>query len=158
MSKIIAFLNLLKFSKVDISITLLEQLDLQKTYPAYFLTDSWYTSPKLINAAARLGFQTIGGLKTNRIFYPAGIRQKLSEFVKYISDSDLGLVTVKEKQYKVYRYEGKMNGLENAVVLINWEVGSPNSDPKYHLCSDVSLDTKTIMEYYSRRWEIGVPR
>lgn len=123
-------------SKVDISITLLEQLDLQKTYPTYFLTDSWYTSPKLIKAAARLGFQTIGALKSNR------------------SDSDLGLVTVKEKQCKVYRYEGKMNGLENAVILITWETNSPNSDPKYLLCSDVSLDTKTIMKYYSRRWEI----
>jgi len=141
-------------SKVEISMNLLRQLDLQKTYPAYFLIDSWYTSPKLINEAAKLGFQTIGALKSNRIFYPAGIRQSLNEFVKYITDYDLDLVTVKEKQYKVYRYEGKMNDLENAVILITWDVSSPNSEPKYLLSSDVSLDSQTIMEYYSKRWEI----
>lgn len=141
-------------SKVDISITMLKQLDLQKSYPAYFLIDSWYTSPKLINEAVKLGFQTIGALKSNRIFYPAGIKQKLNEFVKYITNSDLDLVIVKGKKYKVYRYEGKMNNLENAVILITWDANSPNSEPKYLLCSDVSLDSKTIMEYYSKRWEI----
>jgi SRSO17 transposase len=141
-------------SKVDFSINLLKQLDLQQKHPAYFLTDSWYTSPKLINEATRLGYQTIGALKSNRIFYPAGIRQKLSEFVQYITDSDLDLVTVKEKKYKVYRYEGKMNNLENAVILFTWDANSPSADPKYLLCSDVSLDSKTIMEYYSKRWQI----
>lgn len=134
-------------SKVDISINLLKYLDLQKKHSAYFLTDSWYTSPKLINEAAKLGYQTIGTLKSNRIFYPAGIRLKLSEFVQYITDSDLDLVTVKGKKYKVYRYEGKMNNLENAVILITWDANSPNAEPKYLLCSDVSLDSKTIMEY-----------
>lgn len=141
-------------SKVDMSIKLLEGLELQKRYSAYFLTDSWFTSPKLINKAAALGFHTIGALKSNRIFYPAGIRQKLCDFVQYISSSDLDLVTVKGKKYKVYRYEGKMNDLENAVVLITWDANFPNCEPKYLLCTDVSLDSKTIMEYYSKRWGI----
>jgi hypothetical protein len=141
-------------SKVDISINLLKQLDLQQKHPAYFLTDSWYTSPKLVNEAAVLGYQTIGALKANRIFYPAGIRQKLSEFAQYITDSDLDLVTVNGKKYKVYRYEGKMNKLENAVILFTWDADSPSAEPKYLLCSDVSLDSKIIMEYYSKRWHI----
>lgn len=140
-------------SKVDISIQLLKGLDIQSRYPTYFLTDSWYTFPKLINEAATLGYHTIRALKSNRIFYPAGIRQSLSGFIQYITDSDLDIVTVKGKKYKVYRYEGKMNGLENAVILITWDNAS-NSEPKYFLCSDVSLDSKTIMEYYSKRCEI----
>ena len=141
-------------SKVELSMDLLRQLNLQKEYPSYFLIDSWYTSPKLINEAAKLGFQTIGALKCNRLFYPAGIRQNLNAFVKYITDCDLDLVTVKEQQYKVYRYEGKVSGLENAVILITWDTSSPNSEPKYLLSSDVSLDSQTIMDYYSKRWEI----
>jgi len=147
--------NNLEFkSKVDISIDMLKCLELQKEYRSYFLIDSWYTSPKLINKAAEIGFHTIGALKSNRIFYPMGIRHKLSEFIQYITDSDLDLVTVKGKDYKIYRYEGHMNDLENAVVLITWDISSPNAEPKYILCTDVTLDSKTIMLYYSKRWHI----
>lgn len=47
---------------------------------SYFLCDSWYTSVKVIDSFIRKGFYTIGALKTNRVIYPCGIRQKVSEF------------------------------------------------------------------------------
>ena len=42
----------------------------------YFLCDSWYTTAKVMDCFIRKGFYTVGALKTNRILYPCGIRQK----------------------------------------------------------------------------------
>ena len=45
-----------------------------------------------------------------------------SEFAALLSvtRSDFNLVTVKNQNYYVYRYEGKLNGIENAVVLLSY--------------------------------------
>jgi hypothetical protein len=53
---------------------------LQREKESYVLVDSWYTSEKCINGSQKLGFQVIGGIKSNRIFYPDGIKNKLNEF------------------------------------------------------------------------------
>ena len=45
-----------------------------------FLCDSWYTSVKVMDSFIQKGFYTIGALKTNRIIYPFGIRQKSQRF------------------------------------------------------------------------------
>ncbi|TGY97178.1 hypothetical protein E5329_05730 [Petralouisia muris] len=47
---------------------------------SYFLCDSWHTSVKVMDSFIRKGFYPIGALKTNRVIYPCGIRQKVSEF------------------------------------------------------------------------------
>ena len=75
-----------------------------------------------MDAFIKKGFYTIGTLKTNRILYPCGIKQKISEFVLYLrkTDSDVSLVTVGSRNYYVYRYEGNLNGIDNAVVLISY--------------------------------------
>ena len=53
------------------------------------------------------------------MLYPFGIKKKLNEFAALLSVThlDFHLVTVKNQKYFVYRYEGKLNGIENAVVL-----------------------------------------
>ena len=70
----------------------------------------------------RKGFYTIGALKTNRIIYPCGIRQKASAFALHLRkiDSAVSLVTVGGREYYVYRYEGELNDIPNAVVLISY--------------------------------------
>ena len=77
---------------------------------------------KIINTFAGRGFHTIGALKTNRMLYPFGIKKKLNEFAALLSvtHSDFHLVTVKNETYYVYRYEGKLNGIENGVVLLSY--------------------------------------
>lgn len=55
---------------------------------SYFLCDSWYTSAKVMDSFIQKGFYTIGALKTNRIIYPCGIRQKASEFALHLRRSD----------------------------------------------------------------------
>ena len=123
--------------------------------PAYFLTDSWYTNAGIIDACASRGYNFIGAMKTNRIIYPQGIHISIAEFAaKYIEKNDVDPVTVNGKKYYVYRYEGKLNGIDNAVVIMSWPASS-FKNPKalrVFLCTDTSLKTVTILEYYSRRW------
>jgi hypothetical protein len=75
-----------------------------------------------MDAFVKKGFYTVGALKTNRILYPHGIKQKLSELAIHIrkTDSAVSLVTAHSRSYYAYRYEGNLNGIENAVVLITY--------------------------------------
>ena len=127
--------------------------------PGYALTDSWYTCPKLVNAFSSKGYHTIGALKTNRIIYPQGINISISEFASaYIQKSDSSLVTVGKDKYWMYRYEGKLNGIDDAVVLISYPedaFGNPTALRAF-LCTDLELDTLTILQYYHNRWDIEV--
>ena len=101
-------------SKIDIVQSIAKELPVPPVMSC-FLCDCWYISEKIINAFAGKGFHTIGALKTNRMFYPFGIKKKLNEFAALLSvtHSDFHLVTMKNPKYYVYRYEGKLNGIEN---------------------------------------------
>lgn len=122
----------------------------------YVLMDSWYPSASVLQTCAERGFHVISGLKTNRIFYPQGIRQSLKDFASYISKTDTDLVTIGSSDYRVYRYEGKLNVVENAALLLCWKDGE-GFDPKHmkaFLSTDVSLSNVEILSYYSKRWAI----
>lgn len=65
-------------------------------------------------------------------------------------------MTIGSSAYRVYRYEGKLNLLENAVLLLCWKEGE-GFDPKQmkaFLSTDVSLSHTEILSYYSKRWAI----
>lgn len=67
-------------------------------------------------------------------------------------------MTVKNQKYYVYRYEGKLNGIENAVVLLSYPekaFGNPKALRAF-LSTDVSLLTDEILSYYVCRWPIEV--
>ena len=67
-------------------------------------------------------------------------------------------MTVKNQKYYVYRYEGKLNGIENAVVLLNYPekaFGIPKALRAF-LSTDVSLSTDEIISYYVCRWPIEI--
>ena len=128
--------------------------------PSFFLCDCWYSCAKVMDAFVSKGFYTIGALKTNRIIYPAGIRQNISKFAQLICKTDLNvnLVTVGKRQYYVCRYEGHLNDLEHAVVLISYPkdaFGVPRALRAF-ICTDISLSTQEILNYYLERWTIEV--
>ena len=139
--------------------------DIAKELPAppvqsYFLCDCWYVSEKIINTFAVQGFHTIGALKTNRLLYPSGMKKKLSELAAELSvtHKNFDLVTVKGKNYYVYRYESNLNGIENAIVLFSYPekaFGKPKALRTF-LCMDVSLSTNEILDNYVCRWPIEV--
>ncbi len=61
-------------------------------------------------------------MKTNRLLYPSGMEKKLRELAAELSVTprEFDLMTVKKRNYYVYRYEGNLNGIENAVVLFSY--------------------------------------
>ena len=127
---------------------------------SYFLCDSWYTCGDIMDAFIKKGFYTIGALKTNRILYPCGIKQKISEFALHLrkTDADVSLVTVGSRSYYVYRYEGSLNGIDNAVVLISYPKDAFHA-PKALLAfisTDISLSTREILDKYVERWPVEV--
>ncbi|OAS13252.1 hypothetical protein A8708_10640 [Paenibacillus oryzisoli] len=89
-------------------------------YGGYALVDSWFTCARVIDSYAAAGYHLIGGLKTNRIIYPQGIRISIQDFAAHMYKEDIRLVTVNETSYWTYRYEGALNDIENAVVLLCW--------------------------------------
>ena len=127
---------------------------------AYFLCDCWYVSEKMINTFVQKGFHTIGALKTNRLLYPSGMKKKLSELAAELSVTEKGfdLVTVKKRKYYVYRYEGNLNGIENAVVLLSYPekaFGNPKALRAF-ISTNVALSTLEILSCYVCRWPIEV--
>ncbi len=67
-------------------------------------------------------------------------------------------MTVNGSSYWVYRYEGALNDIENAVVLLCWPKDAFQVPKALHafLCTDVSLETQTILDYYSKRWPVEI--
>ena len=123
---------------------------------AYALCDSWFTCEKVVNAHFAKGYHLIGGLKTNRNIFPKGIKISVSKFAKYIEKNDVCLVTVNHSRYYVYRYEGNLKGIDNAIVLFCWpeKAFKKPGALRAFLCTDTELNTGTILEYYSKRWPI----
>ena len=128
------------------------------TGAAYGLCDCWFTCQSVIEAHLKQGYYFIGGLKSNRVIYPQGIRLQIKEFAQYIEQSDVHLVTVGRSEYWVYRYEGSLKGIDQAVVLLCWPKSAFKKAYALHafLCTDTELPTKTILEYYSQRWPIEI--
>lgn len=122
----------------------------------YLLVDSWYTSAKILLHGLINGCYTIGRIKSNRVIYPAGIKTNVKKFSSYIRTNETSLVTASNNKYYVYRYEGKLNDIENVVVLISWTKNDLSDNPAFIISTDVSLDNKTIISYYEKRWDIEV--
>lgn len=144
-------------SKIEIVQCIINELP-QPPYTAYFLCDSWYASNKLMDAFAQKGFETIGALRTNRIIYPNQIRQQAKQFVLSIckDDPNVRLVTVGKRNYYVYRYQGKMNYHDDAVVLLSYPenaFGEPKA-LRVFISTRTALSAQEILGIYALRWRI----
>ncbi len=74
------------------------------------------------------------------------------------TSSIFDLVTVKKQKYYVYRYEGKLNGIENAVVLLSYPekaFGNPKALRAF-ISTNAALSTQEILSWYVCRWPIEV--
>ena len=92
--------------------------------------------------------------------YPCGIKQKISGFALHLrkTDSNVSLVTVCSRSYYVYRYEGSLNGIDNAVVLISYPKDAFHAPKalRAFISTDVSLSTREVLDKYVERWPIEV--
>ena len=61
-------------------------------------------------------------------------------------------------EYWLHRYEGALNGIDKAVVLISYPksaFGNKNA-LRVFICSDCGLADETILGHYTHRWKIEV--
>lgn len=148
-------------SKIDIVKQIAEELPMAPT-TSYLLCDSWYVCEKVVNAFICKGFHTVGALKTNRILYPYGVKMKVHEFAEKLIEAQcrelFHLVTVKGRKYYVYRYEGNLNGIENAAVLLSYPAKSFGKVKtlRAFICTNAALSDQEILNLYAVRWEIEV--
>ncbi|MCR4435758.1 MAG: IS701 family transposase [Clostridiales bacterium] len=142
-------------NKQQLAVQLIDEF-LPVTEVTYLLIDAWYTSGKMMLHALSKGYHTIGRIKPNRVIYPAGIKTNVKEFSKLVSKEETRPVTVGDQTYYVYRYEGKINDLENTVILFSWSKKDLSDGPVFIISTDVSLTTSRIIEYYLKRWDIEV--
>ena len=141
-------------SKVKIVQEIADELPIPPVI-SYFLCDSWHACGDIMDAFIKKGFYTISALKTNRVLYPCGIKQKVSEFALHLrkTDADVSLVTVGSRSYYVYWYEGSLNGIENAVVLISYPKDAFHVPKalRAFISTNVSLNTREILDTYVER-------
>ena len=68
------------------------------------------------------------------------------------------IVTVRKQKYCVYRYEGRLNGIKNSVVLLTYPAVAfgKESALRAFISTDASLSTEEILALYVHRREIEV--
>ena len=73
-------------------------------------------------------------------------------------DSLFCIVTVKGRKYHVFRYEGNLNGIENAVVLITYPVGALGKKTalRAFISTNTVFSAEEILDFYVQRWNIEV--
>jgi len=143
-------------TKVEMTVDVLKSLP--DRAGAYILMDSWYTNSDILGECRKKDCHLIGAMKTNRILYPNGHRTSAMDYARSLSPGQFHLATVKGRAYWVHRYEGSLNKIPEAVVLLSYPkeaFGNPKA-LRVFLCSDLSLDDRTVLEYYSHRWKIEV--
>ena len=146
-------------SKIEIVQSIINELP-KPPGSAYFLGDSWYTSNKLMDDFAKKRFETIGALRTNRIIYPNQTRQQAKHFAPDIckDDPNVSLVTVGKRSYYVYRYQGKMNDCDDAVVLLSYPKNAFGEAKvlRVFISTRTELSAQEILSLYANRWSIEV--
>lgn len=68
------------------------------------------------------------------------------------------LVKVGGHEYWVHRYEGALNGIGHAAVLLSYPKNSFGKGQalRLFLCSDPDFSDEEILSHYARRWKIEV--
>lgn len=140
-------------NKQELAITLIDDF-----YPitevTYLLIDAWYTLGKVMLHAISMGYHTIGMIKSNRVIYPGGIKTNIKIFSQLIHKDETYPITMDGVTYYLYRYEGKINDVENTVILFSRTKEDSLDQPVLIVSTDVILDDAKVIEYYQKHWDI----
>ena len=144
-------------TKVDMTKAAIQSLP-NTDQPVYVLMDSWYTNSGILDACREKNLHLIGAMKTNRILYPNGPRVSAADYASTLKIGQFHSVTVKGREYLVHRYEGRLNKIPHAVVLLSYPKSAFGQKKalRVFLCSDMTLSDEEILEHYTHRWPIEV--
>lgn len=155
----IKFYDKSKMSKIEMAEDLILSLP-KPIYAGYILSDSWYSSEKIIKSSKKAGYTYIGAIKTNRVVYPKDFRMgvSISFLAKKLDKSKFDLVTVKKKNYYIYSYTGKINGFMKVTIVICYPEKQFGKEKalKSFISTNNALEANKILDIYSERWSIEV--
>ena len=144
-------------SKIDMAVQLLDTLP-ETDARVILQMDSWYTCKALWDKALEKNITLIGAMKTNRILYPDGHRCSAQDYAAMLPNGQYHLVTVGGHEYWIHRYEGALNGIDKAVVLLSYpkDAFGCKKALRVFICSDLALSDGEILSHYTHRWKIEV--
>lgn len=127
-----------------------------KGYRVYVLFDSWYASAKLIKFCRRQRCHVICALKHNRNLNGKAV----SKHARYKRNKSFTLVKVSSAdsftRYLTYSLRGYLNDIREEVCVIISKRHNRDRFPEYFLCTDLSLDAESILNFYMKRWSCEV--
>ena len=146
-------------SRIDMAVDVIRELP-EVTYGRVYF-DSWYTCDKLLNLARSRGWYCIGALRRNRVLCADGESIQLRKYFEQLTGDPFAtfdFVTVRGRDYMALRYEGRLKGVENAVVVMTMPV-----DANYNMkclrafvSMDTTLTNQEILDGYCERWPVEV--
>jgi hypothetical protein len=73
-------------------------------------------------------------------------------------EEDTRLVTVGSKSYRVKRYDGPLNGISQATVLLSWHEKAFGEDQalRAFICTEEGMSEEQILEHYAHRWPVEI--
>ncbi|WP_297518714.1 transposase [uncultured Clostridium sp.] len=146
-------------SKIKLAKSLINALS-KKLNKLIVLADSWYSSKAIFDATiSNERNNYVGAIKTNRVLYPKNHSKlgiKASMFAKTLPLDSFDLVTVRKKDYYVYKYVGNLRDRKNITIVLSYPVDSfyEKSTLKAFISLDPNLSISDILNHYNLRWDI----
>jgi len=145
-------------SKIKIAEEIIYTL-LRPVSKGFVLCDSWYSCKKLFDAARERGYTYIGALRTNRVIYPEGygsLGVKVHAFAKTLTAKDVSLVKAGGHEYYIYTYQGKVNDVKMATIVLSWPKNALFNEKalKAFISLDPNIDVQSLLNHYVHRWPI----
>jgi hypothetical protein len=118
----------------------------------YVMSDSWYSSQRLLKLCRQRAFHFIGAVKSNRKLIVGQHNLQVKEWQTLLPKSAFERVKLKDKRYKVWTGKGHLSCGQAVKLLINRRVGVK----KWHylVSTDLNLSAKMIISCYLVRWEV----
>lgn len=137
-------------------------------FKVYVLFDSWYTANKLITFIRRQGWHVICALKSNRVLkrpgqsgQPRVVKLQVRQWAKELRYTPYTRARVEAADGTVTTYlmrslTGRLNRVPFDVCVLISKRTRRDKRPAYFLCTDLSLNSQTMLKYYLLRWSCEV--
>lgn len=120
--------------------------------PVFVMSDSWYSSDKLIKFCLKNKWDLICALKSNRLLDG----KRLSHLARYSRNKSFYPVWIgsaaHSTKYLVRARKGYLGRIKHKVRVITSKRHNRDKRPEHFMCTEALLGTKEVLNRYLRRW------
>jgi len=126
-------------------------------YTVYVLFDRWYASGKLIKFIRRCGWHVICALKSNRKLSDTRVDEWDRQLRhKRYTRARVPAAEGTSRTYLVRTVQGRLSDVPFDVCVLISRRHNRDKNPKYFLCTDLTLSPQTALTWYGNRWPLEV--